>query len=278
MGEKLDLFELSVKRGLEHHEMPLDKSAWNAFQGNLTGAQGAPLVGGASSFLSKFGLAAAVLAGAVLFINHSSKEEVSAVAHANSAQHSKQYDGQGMDVNNAEADRMTDALAINEAAINAAEISAQEIAKVAAEAAAIENRNAVTQTESNRIARINDKLQHASKANLEVSSDKLEKRLTTRYVGTAFNLGAVKSFTPNNDGHGDYFLPNKIEDNDIFILKITGSDGNHIFESTSAERPWVGLDTLGNEVPEGRYAWEVILQGDSSVNKEIFRGTVRLER
>ncbi|NNK80083.1 MAG: hypothetical protein HKO93_01180, partial [Flavobacteriales bacterium] len=71
MSEKLDLFELTVKRGLENLEMPLDNTAWSKFENALDASKMPPAPSSSAGFLPKFGIAAAVLIGAVIFINQS---------------------------------------------------------------------------------------------------------------------------------------------------------------------------------------------------------------
>ena len=130
-------------------------------------------------------------------------------------------------------------------------------------------------TEKEHMNRINEKLQEAADENSD-SEKPLKKRSTTRYLGKSFNLGALKSFSPDDDGVKDTFLPSSLQEGDVFVMTISNEAGDVIFMSQEVSKPWRGVDSAGTKLDEGRYAWEVILQKDKK--KEIFKGTVRLER
>ena len=293
MSEKLDLFEITVKRGLENFELPLDPNAWSEFEQVLDKGRTpvmAPPAGSGVGFLPKFGIAAAFLLGSLVFINQSVNDSSDLHEEALAEQHEtvSGHSSSDNDSDNTSAilsqttdetvDNLSDSNNEDSANETAEELTSSE--ENAVETASEETSNELTQAEIERIERINKRLQEkADEANEEkTSSDENEntKRHTTRYVGEDFNLGAVKNFTPNNDGSNDYFMPSRLNEGDLFLMTITNAAGATIFTSSDVDSPWNGTDSTGAPVDEGRYAWEVILQKDSK--KEIFKGTVRLER
>ena len=269
MSEKLDLFELSVKRGLENYEAPMEEGAWNQFQTHLNnGAGSGTATGGSngSSFLGKFGAAAAVLTAAGLFINYSTdfrQEHIASesIEHIESTHIS---DFQGIDVDEESTYVVT----------SPSDLSAEKTPRIESETKA---EIATTEkAEEKRILNINKKL-HAAADRAEQEAEELEKKTTTRYVGKNFNLGAASEFSPNGDGKDDIFLPAALTTDSRFIMTITNSNGKKVFSSKSLDRPWNGMNLAGKASAQGHYSWEVILHKDNN-NKEIFRGVVRLDR
>ncbi|NNC81970.1 MAG: hypothetical protein HKN79_00195 [Flavobacteriales bacterium] len=281
MTEKFDLFEVTVKRAAEHYELPLEPGAWSKFESALDGAS-APgtqsVTSGGSNFLTQFGAAAAFLLGTLIFINQSVDSDSASETHLSETSIENRLTmGEGDDRTKGGSDYFISGHSDS----SELEISQNETADLDASSKTndeSEVEDVLTVDEKEFITRINQRLQEkADREEQEASSDKeIEKRSTTRYLGEDFNLGAVKSFSPNNDGENDSFLPSRLKDGDLFKMTITDTQGKMIFYSTEVSRPWEGTDTLGNDVEEGRYSWEVILQNDSK--KEIFKGTVRLER
>jgi len=280
MSEKLDLFEITVKQGLERLELPLAPGAWAEFEPKLIAAeQQSKKVAG--SFLGKFAAAGIVLLGSVLFINYSVGESDINVTHNEIETHNTDSNIG----NSAAADDLhietpevaLDLQSSNEASRLAKE-NAQQLASEAATTAA--NTAATNEAAEERIARINDKLQAAADrteiTENSSSSDSSRPRSTTRYVGDHFNLGAPQFFTPDGNGKDDFFIPSALTAEDSFRMKVRDENGTIVFTSTSIDTPWTGLDNEQVALAEGRYNWEVILSADKK--KEIFRGTVKLKR
>lgn len=276
MPEKLDLFEMTIKRGLENYELPLDESSWSEFEQALGGSKAptsTPTAGG-GAFLPKFGIAAAFLAGALLFINQSA-HDTDTTADQDLLSQSEVHVEPGD--SNAPEDHH-ESIKVEDADSNksASDISAEKDIAIESE---VDENSSLSEAEKIRMERINSKLQKAAKVSSNdenESSTNTKKRSTTRYLGADFNLGASKSFSPNNDGKNDAFLPSRLEDGDIFLMTIADEAGQVVFTSSDVSLPWDGTDTVGNELEEGRYSWEVILQKDKK--KEIFKGIVKLER
>jgi hypothetical protein len=268
MPEKLDLFELSVKRGLENYEAPMESGAWEQFQAHRTGGAGSSSAAkGGASFLGKFGVAAAILSAVGIFINYGT--ETDQLAH-----HSEPIEV----VEPVSAHHGTAHTEASEYVVENASTESSE--KVLAENAASEEGGTGTEvieaSQETRITTINKKLQQAADR-VENEEVELEKKTTTRYVGKNFNLGALSEFSPNGDGKDDSFLPATLSAADHFTMTISDDKGARLFRSNSIDRPWTGLDSAGKSLIEGHYSWEVILHKDNN-NKEIFRGVVKLER
>ena len=273
MPEKLDLFELSVKRGLENYEAPMESGSWEQFQAHMNGgASSSSAVKGGSSFLGKFGVAAAVLTAVGLFVNYSPDTEQ--LAHHDESievlepMHAENgivaaADESNYVLENSESDATEKVLTKN----SATESHAAESHAIVAE---------VEAAQETRIVTINEKLQQAANR-VENDEVALEKKTTTRYVGKNFNLGAVSEFSPNGDDKDDSFLPASLSAADHFTMTISNDKGDRVFRSNSVERPWTGTDLEGENSKEGHYSWEVILHKDNN-NTEIFRGVVKLER
>jgi gliding motility-associated-like protein len=273
MANKLDLFELSLKRGLENVVEPWNEADWKDMKGRL-GNLNAGGTSGQSGFLGHFGLAAAVLAGlAVVFVNPSSPEsgvhESTIVAEtASSRETSSEKDTDYVlteldDTSLSASDSVSDEIT----SLEAEELNAESMER---EGRIEEN---LSSSEKERILSINERLQQAAQKNKEESA---EGKITTRYVGKDFDLGALRMFSPNNDGNKDVFMPSTLSESDIFLLSITDDAGKSIYRTTTVDRPWTGKDSAGKEMPAGHYSWEVTLQKDGK--KEIFRGVVRLDR
>jgi len=269
MPEKLDLFELSVKRGLENYEAPMESGSWEQFQAHMNGGASSSVAAkGGSSFLGKFGVAAAVLTAVGLFVNysadtdqlahHSEPIEVIEPLHTNVSDANDAAEEANYIVENSDAEVSEKVLAENKAIANDA---------IVAEAVAVQE---------TRIVTINEKLQQAANR-VEKEEVALEKKTTTRYVGKNFNLGALSEFSPNGDGDDDTFLPATLSAADRFTMTISNDKGDRVFRSNSIDRPWTGEDATGESLNEGHYSWEVILHKDNN-SKEIFRGVVKLER
>lgn len=267
MSEKLDLFELSVKRGFENYEVPMEEGAWNQFQSNMNNGTGSSSAGGSKgSFFGKFGVAAAILTATGLFINYSTDFRQDQLADAS--------------VEHIESTRVTehlnDAIDIESTfTVNAtSEISNEEV--LLSESETFTKKAATKKAEEKRILTINKKLQAAADR-VEKEAEALEKKTTTRYVGKNFNLDAISEFSPNGDGKNDVFVPSALTTESRFNMTITNAKGQRVFNSKSLEHPWDGRDLEGNTAAAGHYSWEVILHKDNN-NKEIFRGVVRLDR
>lgn len=88
-----------------------------------------------------------------------------------------------------------------------------------------------------------------------------------------YNLLADKSFSPNNDGRNDFFIPNSLRlmDNEFKFTVFKGND--IVFESTNADdaQEWDGTLSNGTKAQiDETYQWVVILLDDN--NQEQFYG------
>lgn len=290
MSEKLDLFEMTIKRGLENHELPMDENAWSAFEANLNSAGQAGSAQSSSSFISKFALAAITLTGVAFFINqsvstpniHTSESHAETSTHQHEGHSELESTSESLVFTQHESDsQKTIALHEGDSAAETTEMveelreenSYRDSQEIKAESSS--EKAVLSGTEKDHMNRINEKLQEAANENSD-SEKPLKKRSTTRYLGKSFNLGALKSFSPDDDGVKDTFLPSSLQEGDVFVMTISNEAGDVIFMSQEVSKPWRGVDSAGTKLDEGRYAWEVILQKDKK--KEIFKGTVRLER
>lgn len=83
-------------------------------------------------------------------------------------------------------------------------------------------------------------------------------------------------FTPNNDGHNDYF---KVDGKNIesFNLAILNTKGEILYQSSSMEEEWDGRDKFGDELPVGTYVVIISAKGIDGKKYE-HSGTVTLNR
>ena len=89
-----------------------------------------------------------------------------------------------------------------------------------------------------------------------------------------YNLLAANSFTPNDDGLNDTFLPEALTFlNKNFSMQIINTKtGRLVFETQNIESPWNGRYSDSGELLEvGLYAWTVKFEDGS-----IYSGTVKL--
>lgn len=286
MSEKLDLFELSVKRGLENYEVHMESGAWENFHAHMTGGAGAGAgtgssAAGGSSFLGRFGVAASALIALGLFVNHYSEQEAPDTHSPEMVQNLETEQG---DANAADNYHFT----TTEDATSAEDQLRNEFAQLDSPEANTETsltsgssdlsdgpvKNAIiTSGEEERMAHINSSLQAAAD---RVESDDLEMKTVTHYVGENFDLGAPSEFSPNGDGDKDVFMPGEISPADQFTLTITDSEGATVFTSSQIDRPWDGTDSLGQPSEAGRYRWEVTMS--QGKNQDVYKGYVKLKR
>ena len=88
-------------------------------------------------------------------------------------------------------------------------------------------------------------------------TDSITKQIIMYYD---FVLHVPTSFTPNNDGVNDIFLPSGFRMNKYqsYALKIYNSWGEKIFESDSMEEGWDGKDAI-----KGTYNWVIFIRDES---------------
>ena len=85
------------------------------------------------------------------------------------------------------------------------------------------------------------------------------------------------SFTPNNDGVNDLFLP-RVTDVLKYHLVIYNRNGEAVFQSVDTEEPWDGTHN-GKLAPRGVYTWVITYIRYSHPNTELRQiGTVTLIR
>lgn len=282
MEEKFDLFELTVKRGLEHYEMPLEQGAWNEFEKVLHGPVGSAPATPSSSFFGKFGLAAAVLAGAVFVINYSSGDSEHAhEAGLNHMEHSANgaslaESGSALDMDQMHTSGAEAIDAESYGVANGQENTQDGTASADNNLAGHTSNVDLSSEQIAALERINNKLQDAAEQQASYdSTEKIDKEMVTRYVGDSFKLDAASDFSPNGDGFKDFFLPSALTAEDVFLMKIVSQSGRTIFTTNDIENPWNGLDNQGFPMDEGKYTWEVIKQ--DGTNRKVYRGQVELK-
>ena len=89
-----------------------------------------------------------------------------------------------------------------------------------------------------------------------------------------YNLLAPTTFTPNDDGLNDTFLPEALTflNKDFLMQVINIKSGRLVFETKNIESPWNGKDNnSGSFLEGGLYAWTVKFEDGS-----IYSGTVKL--
>ena len=91
-----------------------------------------------------------------------------------------------------------------------------------------------------------------------------------------YNLYIPNSFTPNNDGNNDVFLPTiNIDSN--YNFKIFNRWGELIFETTDVQEGWDGSSTNGIPLKADVYVYRIVYRDPKRVVKEI-KGHVTLLR
>lgn len=84
------------------------------------------------------------------------------------------------------------------------------------------------------------------------------------------------AFSPNGDGKNDYWIP--VTNEAITTISIKVFDGNNqvVYASTSLTATgWNGLDTRGNKITAGSYAYEIIVQFANETDKLTYTGSIQ---
>ena len=107
----------------------------------------------------------------------------------------------------------------------------------------------------------------------------VSKSVTNFWVEEDYNLMAVNAFTPSSwDSRNTHFLPYALtkRDTPFKMIIIDPSDGAILFETSSADMPWDGIDrNTGKMVDENKsFVWKVILENPESNEKPEYIGTV----
>lgn len=91
-----------------------------------------------------------------------------------------------------------------------------------------------------------------------------------------FDLGAAKSFSPNDDGKEDSFMPTALRElRSKFQLAVYDQGGTMVYSTSDASRPWYGkLRNQGPVLPAGDYVW--VADVETGRRSETFTGTVKL--
>jgi len=277
MAEKLDLFELSIKRGLENAVEPFNEADWDVMEKRLDGLYHVSSSSAGFGFLANFGLAAAALAGLALIFSFPAKDSHELHADHNPTHQEIIHSPENENIRTDIAIGMEAGDSSFDEGINGFDSESKEGDFQATDGISESEKNLnasnLGKAEKDRMIRINEKLKKA--AENEKAKDSIDKRFTTRYVGKDFDLGAARTFSPNNDGVRDNFMPNTLRDGDTFIMTISNEAGKIIYRTKDVKKPWEGVDVSGKVMPAGHYSWEVILQKDNK--KEIFKGIVKLE-
>ncbi|HLP11654.1 MAG TPA: gliding motility-associated C-terminal domain-containing protein [Flavobacteriales bacterium] len=98
-------------------------------------------------------------------------------------------------------------------------------------------------------------------------------------VAKDYNLLAPNSFSPNNDGINETFLPVALTVMSDVQFKMTIYDrtGKRIYETSRADAPWDGVDaTTGAKCSTNTYMWRVQLSRGNNVKPEVYNGTILL--
>ena len=107
----------------------------------------------------------------------------------------------------------------------------------------------------------------------------VSKSVTNFWVEEDYNLMAVNAFTPSSwDSRNTHFLPYALtkRDTPFKMIIIDPSDGAILFETSSADMPWDGIDrNTGKMVDENKsFVWKVILENPEINEKPEYIGTV----
>ena len=107
----------------------------------------------------------------------------------------------------------------------------------------------------------------------------VSKSVTNFWVEEDYNLMAVNAFTPSSwDSRNTHFLPYALtkRDTPFKMIIIDPSDGAILFETSSVDMPWDGIDrNTGKMVDENKsFVWKVILENPEINEKPEYIGTV----
>ena len=81
-------------------------------------------------------------------------------------------------------------------------------------------------------------------------------------------------FTPNGDGHNDYFIIKNIEEYGVNTLTIYNRWGNVVYEKQRYLNDWSGTNKNGEPLPDGTYFYTLTIKG---IDKTI-KGYIDLRR
>ena len=91
-------------------------------------------------------------------------------------------------------------------------------------------------------------------------------------VKEVYNFFAPNSFTPNDDGINDYFMPvGSAVTNGSFELYIFDRWGEEIYSTTDVNKPWNGRYHNDREqVQDGVYVWMLVLKNKGGSKNDNF--------
>lgn len=104
--------------------------------------------------------------------------------------------------------------------------------------------------------------------------------IVAHFVKEDFTMFIPNSFTPNNDGNNDVFLPRGMAiDPGSYHLLIFNRWGEKVFESTDMNKPWEG-DHLGGEfyVPEEIYQYVLKVKSVHETSPRDYAGSIYVIR
>ncbi len=105
----------------------------------------------------------------------------------------------------------------------------------------------------------------------------VDRKVKELRIDRDFGMDAPKSFSPNDDGKEDNFMPQTLLDMKAkFQLAIYDPAGTLVYSTSDATRPWFGkVKNHGQVCAPGDYVWVVDVE---AVNRdtETFTGTVKL--
>ncbi len=94
-----------------------------------------------------------------------------------------------------------------------------------------------------------------------------------------YNLLAPNAFSPNGDNLNDFFIPKALPLlNQPFTMLIYNRQGNLIYETNDANKPWDGINFRdGVPASDGVYVWIVQLKNDKG-EIETYQGQITITR
>ena len=94
-----------------------------------------------------------------------------------------------------------------------------------------------------------------------------------------YTIYAPNAFTPNGDGHNEFFMPEGTEiNNNAFILYIYNRWGELVFVTDDVNKPWDGtVMNTRNPAPQDVYVW-IFWQENYIIGRQKYFGSVTLLR
>jgi gliding motility-associated-like protein len=87
-------------------------------------------------------------------------------------------------------------------------------------------------------------------------------------------IDAPNAFSPNGDGHNEYFIIKGIEDYPDNLFTIFDRWGIEVYSKRGYRNLWQGENNNGDPLPDGTYFYVLSIEGDN----KAYKGFIDLRR